>query len=81
MRRCERRGPAASGAISIEEGGTLLVAVNSRLRLAIGEACLPGFNDTSAAVRASVRECVDALEQLHAMLGERRSIGKIIVTP
>ena len=33
---------------------------------------MPGFNDTSAAVRASVRECVDALEPLHAMLGERR---------
>ena len=56
--------------ISIDEWGALLDAVKARLRLAVGELHRPGFNDTPAAVSASVLECVDALDQLQVMLGD-----------
>ena len=56
--------------ISIDEWGALLDAVKARLRLAVGELHRPGFNDTPAAVSASVLECVDALDQVQVMLGD-----------
>jgi hypothetical protein len=59
--------------ISIDEWGALLSAVKARLRLTAGEVVRPGFNDTPQAVRASVLECVDALDQLHVMLGDALS--------
>lgn len=65
--------PQPKGSISIDEWGALLGAVKSRLRLAAGELVRPGFNDTPEAVRVSVRECVDALDQLHVMLGDALS--------
>jgi hypothetical protein len=63
--------PTAS--ISIDEWGALLGAVKNMLRLVAGETHRPGFNDTPAVVRASVLECVDALDQLHVMLGDALS--------
>jgi hypothetical protein len=59
--------------ISIDEWGALLGAVKARLRITVGETRLPGFNDTPVALRASVLDCVDALDQLHAMLGDALS--------
>jgi hypothetical protein len=60
----------AAASISIDEWGALLGAVKARLRLAVGEMHRPGFNDTPAAVCASVLECVDALDRLQALLGD-----------
>ena len=65
--------PTAS--ISIDEWGALLSAVKARLRFTAGEIVRPGFNDTPQALRASVLECVDALDQLHVMLGDALSAG------
>lgn len=65
--------PQPMAGISIGEWGTLLSAVKARLRLTAGELYRPGFNDTPEAVRASVLECVDALDQLHVMLGDALS--------
>ena len=59
--------------ISIDEWGALLGTVKDRLRMTVGEMHRPGFNDTPAAVSASVLECVDALDQLHLMLGDALS--------
>jgi hypothetical protein len=58
-----------SAGISIDEWSALLDAVKARLRLAVGALHRPGFNDTPAALSASVLECVGALDQLHVMLG------------
>jgi hypothetical protein len=41
--------------------------------MTVGELHRPGFNDTPAAVCASVLECVDALDQLHVLLGDALS--------
>lgn len=65
--------PPATAIISIDEWGALLGTVKARLRMAVGETHRPGFNDTPQAVRASVLECVDALDQLHVMLGDALS--------
>jgi hypothetical protein len=59
--------------ISIDEWGALLSAVKARLRLTVGEVYRPDFNDTPAALQASVLECVDALDQLQVMLGDALS--------
>ena len=67
--------PQPIASISIVEWGALLTAVKARLRLTAGEMHRPGFNDTPQAVRASVIECVDALDQLHAMLANALSAG------
>jgi hypothetical protein len=67
------RRPTATS-ISIDDWGTLLCAVKTRLRLAAsGEANGPGVNGTPATLQASVLECVDALDQLHVMLGDALS--------
>ena len=60
----------ATAIISIDKWGALLGAVKARLRMTVGEMHRPGFNDTPAALSASVLECVDALDQLHVMLGD-----------
>jgi len=61
--------------ISIDEWGTLLGAVKARLRLAVsGEANKPGLTDTLATLQAGILECVDALDQLHQMLGNALSV-------
>ena len=61
--------------ISIDEWGTLLGAVKARLRLAASDqANQPGLNDTLATLQASVLVCVDALDQLHLMLGDALSV-------
>ncbi len=65
--------PQPTASISIDEWGALLSAVKARLRLTAGEVVRPGFNDTPQAVRASVLECVDALDQLHVMLRDALS--------
>jgi hypothetical protein len=65
--------PQPAARISIDEWGALLGAVKARLRLTAGEMIRPGFNDTPQAVRASVLECVGALDQLHIMLGDALS--------
>ena len=65
--------PQPTASISIDEWGALLGAVKARLRLTAGEMHRAGFNDTPDEVRASVLECVDALDQLHAMLGDALS--------
>ncbi len=62
--------PHQTTGVSIDEWGALLGAVKARLRLAVGEMHRPGFNDTPAAVCASVLECVDALDRLQALLGD-----------
>ncbi len=59
-----------STSISIVEWGTLLGAVKDRLRLAVGEAHVPGLNATPALLQATVLGCVDALDQLQVMLGD-----------
>jgi hypothetical protein len=63
-----------STSISIDEWGTLLGAVKARLRLAVGATQTPGFNDTLQALQATVLGCVDALDQLQAMLGDALSL-------
>lgn len=65
--------PQQTVSISIDEWGALLGTVKARLRMTVGEMHRPGFNDTAAAVCASVLECVDALDQLHVMLGDALS--------
>ena len=59
--------------VSIDEWGTLLGAIKARLRQAVGQTQSPGFNDTPASLQASVLGCVDALDQLHVMLGDALS--------
>ena len=63
----------STASVSIDEWGALLSAVKARLRLTVGEVYRPDFNDTPAALRASVLECVDALDQLQVMLGDALS--------
>ena len=65
--------PQQIASISIDEWGALLGTVKARLRMTVGEMHRPGVNDTPAAVCASVLECVDALDQLHVMLGDALS--------
>ena len=65
--------PQQTASISIDEWGALLGTVKARLRMTVGGMHRPGINDTPAAVCASVLECVDALDQLHVMLGEALS--------
>lgn len=65
--------PQSTVIISIDEWGALLGTVKARLRMTVGEMHRPGVNDTPQAVRASVLECVDALDQLHVMLGDALS--------
>ena len=60
----------STASISIDEWGALLSAVKTRLRLTVGEVYRPDFNDTQAALKASVLECVDVLDQLQVMLGD-----------
>jgi hypothetical protein len=54
--------------ISIGDWGVLLDAVKARLRLTVGATRQPALNSTAAEVRASVLECVDALDQLDLAL-------------
>lgn len=63
-----------TASISIDEWGAMLGAVKARLRFTVGEVHRPGVNDTPAAVRERVLDCVGALDQLHAMLGAARSV-------
>lgn len=65
--------PPPQVSISIDEWGALFGAVKVRLRLAAGQTPLPRFNDTPAALRATVLDCVDALDQLQALLGDALS--------
>ncbi len=60
----------AEVSISIDDWGALLDAVKARLRFTVGDANTPDAGGTPLALRASVLECVDALDQLHAMLGQ-----------
>jgi len=73
-------GPAPPRlSISVEDWDLLLLAVESRLRKAVGErlGALPETPQHSAAlsaslVQATVLDCVTALEQLHAALKTER---------
>jgi uncharacterized protein (DUF2267 family) len=57
--------------ISIDDWDALLNAVKARLRLTVDESPTWQSNVAAAPVRASVLECVDALEQLHLALTRR----------
>lgn len=61
--------PGLTPDIAVEDWGDLMCAVKARLRRAVGEslAVIPERHglDTAGRVRASVLECVEALDQLH----------------
>jgi hypothetical protein len=66
--------------ISTEDWDSLFLAVETRLRQAVGEQLrpLPAMSGNSAVLAASliqaiVLDCVDALDQLHAVLKQDRS--------
>jgi hypothetical protein len=64
-------GAAAPQPLSVASLGDwriLLDAVKARLRLTVGPTRQPAVNSTAAEVRASVLECVDALDQLDMAL-------------
>ncbi len=63
----------AEVSISIDDWGALLDAVKARLRFTVGDANTADAGGTPLALRASVLECIDALDQLHAMLGQALS--------
>ncbi len=46
----------------------MFCAVKDRLRLAVGAAMTVPLNGSAAPVRATVLDCVDALDQLHLAL-------------
>ncbi len=54
--------------ISIDDWDALLSAVTSRLRQTVGGTFEHQPNGSAAALQATVLECVDALDQLHATL-------------
>jgi hypothetical protein len=60
--------PQAVAAISLDEWDVLLTAVKTRLRLTVGDAQMQYLNGAATPLQAKVLECVDALDQLHAML-------------
>lgn len=51
--------------ISIDDWDALLCAVKDRLRQTVGESLTQPMNGSAMPVRASVLECVEALDQLH----------------
>jgi hypothetical protein len=63
----------AEVSLSIDDWGAMLDAVKVRLRLTVDDANMLDPGSTPLALRASVLECVDALDQLHAMLGQALS--------
>ncbi len=58
----------AQADVSIDDWDALLSAVKDRLRQTVGESLTRQLNGGTAPVQASVLECVDALDQLHATL-------------
>ena len=54
--------------VSIDDWDVLLCAVKDRLRLTVGESLTQPINGSAIPVRASVLECVEALDQLHDTL-------------
>ena len=63
-------GPQAepSSDVAIEDWDILLGAVKARLKLTVGEEPGPRVHDEVGRVRASVLECVAALDQLHTTM-------------
>lgn len=74
----DRVDAGAAGDLSVDEWDLLFDAVRERLRLTAGEcpAAQPGAHahDPVGRIQASVLECVEALDQLHALL--RRGRGR-----
>lgn len=60
--------PEPSSEVAIEDLDILLRAVKARLTLTVGDAPGPRAHDDAARVRASVLECVAALDQLHTTM-------------
>ena len=54
--------------VSIDDWDALLCAVMDRLRQTVGESLTQPMNGSAVPVRASVLECVEALDQLHTTL-------------
>ena len=54
--------------IALADWEDMLNAVKARLRMAVGAPLTQQFNGAAGPLRASVLECVDALDQLHATL-------------
>ena len=54
--------------VSVEDWDALLCAVKDRLRQTVGESLTQPMNGSAAPVRASVLECVEALDHLHSTL-------------
>ena len=88
--RALRRAPRHAGLpsdVAIGDWGGLLSAVQSRLRLAVGErlveALAPQVHDTAGRIQASVLECVAALDPLHATLkhelGRRQQLEREVL--
>lgn len=69
-------GAAAAGDLSVDEWDLLFDAVRERLRLSVGErpTAQSGAqaHDPVDRIQASVLECVQALDQLHGLLRQRR---------
>lgn len=60
--------PSRRADITVDDWDAMLCAVRDRLRLAVGEAMTVPLNGSAAPVRATVLDCVEALDQLHATL-------------
>jgi len=59
-------GPWAD--VSIDDWDALLCAVKDRLRQTVDDSLTEPMNGSALPVRASVLECVDALDHLHSSL-------------
>lgn len=60
--------PSPLADVSIDDWDALLCAVKDRLRQTVGEDLTQPMNGSAVPVRASVLECVEALDQLHNTL-------------